>query len=72
MQQKSGTKSSMHGRVQEGTDVGTEVSKVSITVVSIFAAAVGLWSFACIIGGLVASGGPVGLLKNWWTAVSGM
>lgn len=72
MQQKSGIKNGQHSRVQDKTNAGEEVSKVSITLVSIFAAVVGLWSFACIIGGLVASGGPVSLVKNWLSAVSGM
>ena len=52
-------------------DAGVEVSKVSITVVGIFAAIVGLWSLACIIGGIVASGGITGLVAGWFKAVGG-
>jgi hypothetical protein len=72
MQQKSRVKESVRIGVQEKSEVGTEVSKVSITMVSIFAAVVGLWSFACIVGGLIASGGPLSFVKSWFGAVSGM
>ena len=52
-------------------EVTTEVSKASIAVLGIFAAIVGLWSLACIIGGMVAGGGPGGLIAGWFKAVSG-
>jgi hypothetical protein len=52
--------------------VGTEVSKVSVTVVAVFGVIVGLWSLASLVGGLVASGGPLALVGNWFKAVSGM
>lgn len=58
-------------RSVESTDSATEVSKVSIVVVGIFAAIVGLWSLACIIGGIAASGGITGLVAGWFKAVGG-
>lgn len=58
--------------VAEKSNVSTEVSKVSITFVAILGVAVGLWSLACIVGGLVASGGPLQFVANWFKAVSGM
>jgi len=64
--QRTGTK------VSEKGSVSTEVSKVSMTFVAILGAAVGLWSLACIVGGLVASGGPLNLVGNWLKAVTGM
>jgi small-conductance mechanosensitive channel len=54
------------------TEVTTEVSKVSIVLVGVFAAIVGLWSLACIVGGIVSSGGVGGLLSGWLKAVTGM
>lgn len=54
------------------TDATTEVSKVSIALVGVFAAIVGLWSLACIVGGIVSSGGVGGLLSGWFKAVTGM
>lgn len=57
---------------REKAGVGTEVSKVSVTVVAVFGVIVGVWSLASLVGGLVASGGPLALVGNWFKAVSGM
>jgi hypothetical protein len=40
--------------------------------VAILGVAVGLWSLACIAGGLSASGGPLQLVGEWLKAVTGM
>ena len=66
IQQKDGV------RVTDRGSVSTEVSKVSITFVAILGVAVGLWSLACIVGGLAASGGPLQLVGDWFKAVTGM
>lgn len=58
--------------VGEKGNVSTEVSKISITFVAILGVAVGAWSLACIVGGLVASGGPLEFVANWFKAVSGV
>jgi hypothetical protein len=58
--------------VSEQSSVSTEVSKVSITSVAVLGVAVGLWSLACLVGGLVASGGPLQLAGDWFRAVTGM
>lgn len=64
---RDGEKATARGR----TDATTEVSKVSLTVVGVFAAIVGVWSLACIVGGLVSSGGVGNLISAWFTAVTG-
>jgi hypothetical protein len=66
IQRKDGTK------VTDRGSVSTEVSKVSITFVAILGVAVGVWSLACIVGGLAAAGGPLKLLGAWVKAVTGM
>ncbi len=33
---------------------------------------IGIWSFAALIGGLVAGGGPLGLIKGYLQAVTGL
>ena len=66
IQQREGT------RVTDKSSVSTEVSKVSIAFVAILGVAVGLWSLACIVGGLAASGGPLQLVGDWFKAVTGM
>jgi len=60
------------GRAAERGNATTEVSRVTITFVAILGVAVGLWSLACIIGGLAASGGPLKLVGDWVKAVTGM
>jgi hypothetical protein len=70
------SKAQVQSRAEAGTSIGaeatTEVSKVSIVVVGVFAAIVGLWSLACIIGGIVSSGSVGELLSGWFKAVTGM
>lgn len=70
----NGSRSQLKTRTQvsEKSNVTTEVSKVSITFVAILGVAVGLWSLACIVGGLAASGGPLKLVGDWVKAVTGM
>ncbi|MEE4164548.1 MAG: hypothetical protein V2I35_01015 [Desulfocapsaceae bacterium] len=58
--------------VSTGTDSVTEVSKVGVFTIAAFGAIVGLWSVACIIGGMVASGGPLAFVGAWFKAVTGM
>lgn len=50
----------------------TEISKVGIITIAAFGAIVGLWSLACIVGGMAASGGPLAFVGDWVKAVTGM
>ncbi len=52
------------------TDIGYEVSRFSLGVGIAMASLVGLWGFACMIGGL-ATNGTGELLKGFLTAVTG-
>ena len=54
------------------TDATTEVSKVGVITVAAFGGLVALWSLACIIGGMSASGGPLAFVGDWVKAVTGM
>lgn len=54
------------------TDAATEVSKIGVLTIAAFGAVVGLWSVACIIGGMAASGGPLAFVGAWFKAVTGM
>lgn len=54
------------------TDAATEVSKIGVMTIAAFGAVVGLWSVACIIGGMAASGGPLAFVGAWFKAVTGM
>ncbi len=53
-------------------NTATEISKVGIVTIAAFGAIVGLWSLACIVGGMAASGGPLAFVGDWLKAVTGM
>ena len=59
-------------QVSVQTDTTTEVSKLGVTTVAAFGVVVGLWSLACIVGGMAASGGPLAFVGDWFKAVTGM
>ncbi|HEB49771.1 MAG TPA: hypothetical protein ENI89_04100 [Desulfobulbus sp.] len=52
--------------------VQAEISRGAIGALAITGGLVALWVAACIIGGMVVSGGPIALVKGWVAAVSGM
>ena len=33
---------------------------------------VGIWAAACFVGAMVTSGGPLGLARNYFQAITGM
>ncbi|BCL59853.1 hypothetical protein DGMP_05460 [Desulfomarina profundi] len=72
MKETTRTRQKSEFRTIEKTGVTTEISKVSVVMVGIFGVAVGLWSLACLVGGLVAAGGPFQLAAGWFKAVSGI
>jgi hypothetical protein len=59
-------------RTGEKASVTTEISRAGMYTVGIASAVIGLWGFASFVGGMVASGGPVSLIANWFKAVAGM
>lgn len=50
----------------------TKIYSVTLAVVGLFASAVGIWAFACLVGGMIAGGGPLGLVTGWFKAVNGL
>lgn len=71
MKTNTATRNKSQVGTRERSDAATEVSKVSITVVGVFATIVGLWSLACIVGGIMSSGGVTELISSWFKAVTG-
>ena len=59
-------------RTGENVSTSTEVSKAGVYTIGIVSAMIGLWGFACFVGGLVASGGPLSFVGNWFKAVAGL
>ena len=63
-------------RVESGaatrSDATTEISKIGVITVAAFAAVVGVWSVALVVGGMAASGGPLAFVADWFKAVTTM
>ena len=51
--------------------VDEQIMKVGFAVVGVTSCAIGLWAAASLLGGMVASGGPLALVANWFRAVLG-
>ncbi len=52
--------------------VDSQLYKVGLSTIGVFACAIGLWAVASLIGGMIASGGPLALASSWFKAVFGM
>jgi hypothetical protein len=59
-------------KTPENVSAEVELSKGTMVAMAVVPAAIGLWSVSCFVGAMVASGGPLQLVKNWFLAVSGM
>ena len=68
------TKSNAKNRTSAKTtvDANAEISRGALVSIGAAGAVVGLWSFASLIGGMVAAGGPFSVVKAWFGAVTGM
>jgi hypothetical protein len=62
---KSQAKTSSHVNVEVETTRGTMAAMAAVPTL------IGLWAAACFISAMIASGGPFGLVKNWFSAVGG-
>jgi len=69
----SATKTDMQAGVvsQEKDDINRVIGQVTIGAAGLGALAIGLWSVACMVGGMVAAGGPFKLAFAWLGAVGG-
>ena len=57
---------------QAKVDTKVEISKGALVVATAVPATIGLWAVACFVGGMVASGGPVGMVQSFFSAFTGM
>ena len=64
------TKTNVSSRSDSKADV--QVYTVGMATLGISACVIGLWAFASLIGGMVASGGPFALVGSWFKAVFGL
>ncbi|MBU4260990.1 MAG: hypothetical protein KKC76_03800 [Proteobacteria bacterium] len=49
-----------------------EVSRGVMIGIGAIPTVIGIWAAACFFGGLIASGGPLALVKSWFSAFTGM
>ncbi len=67
------TSSKSQTQTQESSKAAIDtVSRGSIITMGAASALVGLWAVACLASAMLGSGSPIGLIKGWFSAVSGM
>ena len=52
-------------------NASVEVGKVGIGVIVIASTIIGLWAIACLISGMISSGGPASLVSNFISTITG-
>lgn len=57
--------------VRADDKVEVQIAKVGFAVIGLSSCAIGIWAAASLLGGMIASGGPVALVANWFRAVIG-
>jgi hypothetical protein len=50
--------------------VAGEIDKIVIVSITVTAGVIGIWSLACLFGGLIAAGGPIALVKGFFVAIA--
>lgn len=58
-------------QVKENVQALDATSKLTVSLLGGAAALIGLWAAACFVGALLTSG-PVGVLKGYFAAVTGL
>lgn len=58
------------GATHADVRVDDQIYRVGAAVVGISSGVIGIWAAACLVAGMIASGGPLGLIVNWLNAVS--
>jgi len=56
---------------RQKVNVGTEVSRAGVVTLAIAAGLVGAWVITAFVAGMIASGGLVPMISNWFSAVLG-
>jgi len=52
--------------------VDTQVYSAGLATIGLVACAIGVWAATAVVGGMIASGGPLELMADWFRAVFGM
>ena len=56
--------------IQADGRVDEQIMKVGMAAIGIASCAIGIWAAASIVGGIIASGGPLAFLADWFGAVT--
>ncbi len=65
------TKTRSNALVTDG--VGSDIIQgAGVGLTAMAAGLVGAWSISCLVGGIIAAGGPSSLVASWFGAVTGM
>lgn len=54
------------------SEAKVEASNLGISIIGFAVTMMGIWALACVIGGLISSGGPFAMVKSWFGAVLGL
>ena len=65
------TQASPTVNVKTESIVSAEIAKVAVTAITITAGVIGIWAVACMVAGILNSGGPVGLVSHLFKAIFG-
>jgi hypothetical protein len=57
--------------VRTDDKVDVRISKVGFALIGLSSCAIGIWAAASLLGGMIAGGGPIALVANWFRAVIG-
>lgn len=57
--------------VHEAVNTDSELYKVGAVVTAAFAGGIGLWAVLCLSSAFLTEGGPVGLVKSLFGAITG-
>jgi hypothetical protein len=52
-------------------NVSIELNRVGVQAVTVSSALIGCWAVACLASGMISSGGPTGLVSNFFSALIG-
>ncbi len=52
-------------------DSNVEISRISVAFITLTASLIGCWALASLFAGTISSGGPVQLIQNLFTAITG-
>ncbi|MBW1636602.1 MAG: hypothetical protein JRJ68_10050, partial [Deltaproteobacteria bacterium] len=51
-------------------NVNEEIGKAGMAAIGITSGLIGCWAVACLVAGTISSGGPVGLIANFFSALA--